>query len=46
MRLFAGNDTWEMFSDALDPLTGGLVMAAWAVGLLTLSAGVFYRRDA
>lgn len=45
MRLFTGN-TWTMFEDALDPLTGGLVMAAWTLGLLGLSAVVFTSRDA
>ncbi|GIF20062.1 hypothetical protein BJ973_002032 [Actinoplanes tereljensis] len=30
----------------LGPLPGGLVMTAWAVGLLTVSALVFVRRDA
>lgn len=45
MRLFA-RDTWGMFEDALDPLTGGLVMSAWTVGLLAVCAVVFTRRDA
>ncbi len=45
MRLFA-RDTWVLFEDALDPLTGGLVMTAWALGLLAVSAVVFARRDA
>lgn len=30
----------------LNPFTGGLVMTAWVVGLLAISAGVFARRDA
>lgn len=30
----------------LDPIIGGLVMAAWVLGLLTASAAVFGRRDA
>jgi ABC-type transport system involved in multi-copper enzyme maturation permease subunit len=30
----------------LDPLAGGLVMAAWTVGLLAVAAAVFARRDA
>lgn len=45
MRLFA-RESWGMVNDALDPLTGGLVMAAWSLGLLAVSAVVFARRDA
>lgn len=45
MRLFA-SDPLGLFEDALDPLTGGLVMTAWALGLLTVSGVVFARRDA
>jgi ABC-2 type transport system permease protein len=45
MRLLA-DDPLGMFEEALDPLTGGLVMAAWALGLLAFSAVVFIRRDA
>ncbi|WP_433532834.1 hypothetical protein ACQPYA_12990 [Micromonospora sp. CA-263727] len=45
MRLFA-RDPWGMFEDALDPLTGGLVMTAWAIALLAVSGVVFTRRDA
>jgi hypothetical protein len=33
-------------SQALDPVTGGLVMAAWSIGLLAIAAAVFTRRDA
>lgn len=43
--LFA-RETWGNFEDALDPLTGGLVMTAWALGLLTIAATSFTRRDA
>jgi ABC-2 type transport system permease protein len=32
--------------DPLDPLTGGLVMTAWAGGLLAVAAVVLHRRDA
>ncbi|MEV0731334.1 hypothetical protein [Polymorphospora sp. NPDC050346] len=32
--------------DMLDPVTGGLVMAAWAVALLAVAGTVFVRRDA
>jgi hypothetical protein len=46
MRLFVVDDSPGLFDDALDPLTGGLVMAAWALGFLALSAAVFHRRDA
>ncbi|MEU4644650.1 hypothetical protein [Micromonospora sp. NPDC023814] len=45
IRLFA-RESFAAFDDALDPLTGGLVMAAWAFGLLAVSAVVFTRRDA
>jgi hypothetical protein len=46
MRLFVADDSLGLFAEALDPLTGALVMAAWALGLLALSAAVFHRRDA
>lgn len=45
MRLFADSSSLAI-RDPLQPLTGGLVMAAWAIGLLVLSAVVFVRRDA
>ncbi|MEU4241815.1 ABC transporter permease [Actinoplanes sp. NPDC026619] len=45
MRLIA-DDQLGMFEEALDPLTGALVMAAWALGFLAFSAVVFIRRDA
>ncbi|GIM91865.1 hypothetical protein [Paractinoplanes toevensis] len=41
-----GDDPLDMFPGALDPLPGGLVMAAWTLGLLAVSATVFTRRDA
>lgn len=44
IRLFAGD--WIAVDDPLDPVTGGLVMAGWAGGLLAVSAIVFHRRDA
>ncbi|PZG21290.1 ABC transporter permease [Micromonospora craterilacus] len=44
IRLFAGHLT--TFDNALAPLTGGLVMAAWAAGLLTVAGAVLVRRDA
>jgi ABC-2 type transport system permease protein len=44
-RLFAG-ETFTAVDDALPPLTGGLVMAAWTVGLLLVAAVVLTRRDA
>jgi ABC-2 type transport system permease protein len=44
IRLFARDNI--AVRSPLDPLTGGLVMAAWAVGLLAISATVFIRRDA
>jgi ABC-2 type transport system permease protein len=43
VRLFARDFAFE---EALAPLPGGLVMAAWAVGLLVVSTVVFTRRDA
>ena len=46
MRLFVVDDREGLFAAALDPLTGGLVMAAWTLGFLALSAAVFHRRDA
>jgi hypothetical protein len=45
MRLFYAGDHIAVH-DPLDPLTGGLVMTAWALGLLAVSAVVFTRRDA
>ncbi|WP_067971941.1 hypothetical protein [Nocardiopsis trehalosi] len=45
MRLFARADLIAV-EDALPPVTGGLVMAAWAVGLLAVAAAVLLRRDA
>jgi ABC-2 type transport system permease protein len=45
MRLFAG-DTWLLVRDAPDPVTGGLIMSTWTVGLLGVSAAVFTSRDA
>ncbi|GAA2630237.1 hypothetical protein [Paractinoplanes durhamensis] len=45
MRLFADDPLGE-FEHALAPLTGGLVMAAWALGFLAVSSAVFTRRDA
>lgn len=44
IRLFARG--FIAISNPLDPLTGALVMTAWAAGLLTVSALVFCRRDA
>ena len=45
IRLFA-RESFAALDDVLDPLTGGLVMGAWALGLLLVSAVVFTRRDA
>jgi ABC-2 type transport system permease protein len=44
-RLFA-SETSMAIGNALEPVTGGLVMAAWAVGLLAIAAATFTRRDA
>ena len=44
VRLFADPSSLAV-RDPLPPFTGGLVMAAWATGLLVLSAVVFLRRD-
>ncbi|EID52340.1 ABC transporter permease [Saccharomonospora xinjiangensis] len=44
IRLFARDSI--ALDHPLDPLTGGLVMAAWAMGALVVSAVVFTRRDA
>jgi ABC-2 type transport system permease protein len=41
-----GDDPLDLFPGALDPVVGGLVMAAWALGLLAFSSVVFTRRDA
>lgn len=46
MRLFTGDATWAMTEHALPPLAGGLVMGAWAAGLLGIAAVVMRRRDA
>ncbi len=43
--LFA-RETFSAVDDALDPLTGGLVMTAWTLGLLGVAAASFTRRDA
>jgi len=45
MRLFATPSSLAV-QDPLEPLTGGLVMAAWAIVLLTASTLAFTRRDA
>lgn len=44
MKLFSGD--LLAFDDALAPLPGGLVMAAWTAVLLVAAAVVFTRRDA
>ncbi|GAA1548849.1 hypothetical protein [Kribbella lupini] len=44
-RLFAA-ETFTAVDDALPPVTGGLVMTAWAVALLLLAGFVLHRRDA
>ncbi|GAB3811309.1 ABC transporter permease [Kribbella italica] len=44
-RLFA-DETFTAVDDALPPLTGGLVMTAWAVALLVVAGVVLTRRDA
>lgn len=44
IRLFADEDHLAM-ADALDPVTGGLVMGAWAMGLLAVAVLVLHRRD-
>ncbi|MEV6281879.1 hypothetical protein [Kribbella sp. NPDC051770] len=44
-RLFAG-ETFTAVDDALPPITGGLVMAAWAAALLLVAGVVLNRRDA
>ncbi|GAB3689901.1 hypothetical protein [Nocardiopsis oceani] len=46
--LFLGDDpdSFAAFDLLLDPLAGGLVMAAWAAGLLAAAALVLQRRDA
>jgi ABC-type transport system involved in multi-copper enzyme maturation permease subunit len=44
-RLFA-DDQMGLFEDVLDPLPGGLVMAAWALAFLAVASAVFTRRDA
>ncbi len=46
MRLFTGDATWAMTEHALPPLAGGLVMGAWAAGLVAVAAVVLRRRDA
>lgn len=45
MRLFT-TDALGLFDGALDPLTGGLVMSAWTLGILAVAAVVLVRRDA
>jgi len=45
MRLFAAPSSLAVH-DPLEPLTGGLVMAAWAIVFLTASMLAFTRRDA
>ncbi|WP_017586790.1 hypothetical protein [Nocardiopsis ganjiahuensis] len=46
--LFLGDDadSYTAFDLVLDPLPGGLVMAAWAAALLAVAALVLHRRDA
>jgi ABC-2 type transport system permease protein len=44
-RLFAG-ELFAATEEALDPLTGALVMVAWTVALLGVAAAAFTRRDA
>lgn len=46
ISMFSSGASWSMASDALDPVSGGLVMAAWTLGLLVVAAVVFRRRDA
>ncbi|PZF80712.1 ABC transporter permease [Jiangella anatolica] len=45
MRMLAGDDRIAI-DDALAPLPGGLVMAAWTAALLAVAAVVLGRRDA
>lgn len=45
MRLFAAPSSIAV-QDPLEPVIGGLVMTAWGLGLLIVSALVFSRRDA
>jgi ABC-2 type transport system permease protein len=45
IRLFARESSIAV-EDALDPLTGGLVMTGWSAGLLVIAAVAFVRRDA
>lgn len=45
MRLLAGDDRLAI-DEALAPLPGGLVMAAWTAALLAVAAVVLRRRDA
>lgn len=45
MRMLAGDEQIAI-DDALAPLPGGLVMAAWTVALLAVAAAVQHRRDA
>jgi ABC-2 type transport system permease protein len=44
-RLFASQRSMAL-QETLDPVTGGLVMSAWSVGLLAVAAATFKRRDA
>ncbi|TDD68742.1 ABC transporter permease [Jiangella aurantiaca] len=45
MRMLAGDDRIAI-DDALAPLPGGLVMAAWTAALLAVAGAVLVRRDA
>lgn len=45
MRMVAGEDRLAI-DDALGPVTGGLVMAAWTAALLAVAGAVLVRRDA
>ena len=46
LRLFVVDDPDGLFAEALDPLTGGLLMAAWTFVFLAVSAAVLHRSDA
>lgn len=46
IRMFTSESVWEYFHQALPPIQGGLVMAAWAAGLLVIAGIAFTRRDA
>ncbi|MDP3953001.1 ABC transporter permease [Microbacterium sp.] len=45
MRLFAAPSSIAV-QDPLEPVSGAIVMTAWGLGLLTISATAFSRRDA